>query len=84
MNGGFGSLAAIKDDFSLMSAFPESGRSDTQKTAEMKVRFRPEAAVTRAFERRSTRTTPTTLYFESQLDIHRHLRTSCHEHPNTD
>jgi len=28
-----------------MSAFPESGRSNTPKTAETKVRFRPEAEV---------------------------------------
>jgi hypothetical protein len=27
-----------------MSAFPESGRSNTPKTAETKVRFRPKAA----------------------------------------
>ena len=29
----------------LMSAFPESGRSDRQKFGEIKVRFRPGAAV---------------------------------------
>ncbi len=28
-----------------MSAFPESGRSDTPKTAEIRGRFRPEGAV---------------------------------------
>ena len=28
-----------------MSAFPESGRSDTAQTAEMKVRYRPGAAI---------------------------------------
>ena len=28
-----------------MSAFPESGRSDTSKTNEMKGRFRPEADI---------------------------------------
>jgi len=28
-----------------MSAFPESGRSDTPKSSEFKVRFRPEADV---------------------------------------
>jgi hypothetical protein len=28
-----------------MSAFPESGRSDRQKLGEIRVRFRPEAAI---------------------------------------
>ena len=45
MNVCIGSLAALLDDISLMSAFPESGRSDQQKLGEIKVRFRPQAAV---------------------------------------
>ena len=40
----FGSLADLLTNSSLMSAFPESGRSGTTKTTEIKVRFRPEAA----------------------------------------
>ena len=39
----FGSLAALFTNISLMSAFPESGRSDRQKLGEIRVRFRPEA-----------------------------------------
>ena len=34
--------------FMLMSAFPESGRSDTAKTTEMMGRFRPKGDITRA------------------------------------
>ena len=44
----FGSLAALFVNISLMSAFPESGRSITQKTAETKVRFRPQADIKKA------------------------------------
>ncbi len=44
-NGRFGSLAAPLDDVSLMSAFLQSGRSDRQKLGQIRVRFRPEAAV---------------------------------------
>ncbi len=36
----FGSLAALLDNISPMSAFPESGRSDWQKLGEIRVRFR--------------------------------------------
>ncbi len=42
---GNGSLAALQDDISLMSAFPESGRSDRQRLGEIRVRFRPEADI---------------------------------------
>jgi hypothetical protein len=35
-----------------MSAFPKSGRSDTRKTTEMKVRLRPIADITMRFNRR--------------------------------
>ncbi len=41
----FGSVAAPLVNTSLMSAFPESGRSDQQKLGEIKARFRPEAFV---------------------------------------
>ena len=41
----FGSLADVFTNSSLMSAFPESGRSDHQKLSNIKVRFRPQAAV---------------------------------------
>ncbi len=37
----FGSLADLFDDSSVMAAFPESGRSGTPKTTEIRVRFRP-------------------------------------------
>ena len=40
----FGSFAALPDNISLMSAFPETGRSDQQKLGENRVRFRPRAA----------------------------------------
>ena len=39
-----GSLADHFSNISLMSAFPVSGRSGTAKTAQIKVRFRPQAA----------------------------------------
>ena len=39
-----GSLAVVRANISLMSAFPESGRSDTPKSTRFEVRFRPEAA----------------------------------------
>ncbi len=42
---GNGSLADLWTDSSLMSAFPESGRSDHQILSEIKVRFRPEAVI---------------------------------------
>jgi len=41
----FGSLAALFTNSSLMSAFPESGRSDQQNFNKMTGRFRPEAVV---------------------------------------
>ncbi len=41
----FGSLAASLANSSLMSAFPESGRSDRQNLTEFRVRFRPQAVV---------------------------------------
>ncbi len=40
-----GSLAAPLDDISLMSAFPESGRSNDQKYVILKVRFRPKGDI---------------------------------------
>jgi len=45
LNVRFGSLADLQDDISLMSAFPESGRSDRQKLGDIRVRFRPGADV---------------------------------------
>jgi hypothetical protein len=41
----FGSAAAPFANLSVMSAFPESGRSDRQKLGEIRVRFRPRADV---------------------------------------
>jgi hypothetical protein len=41
----FGSLADLFSNSSLMSAFPNSGRSDHPKTAKIKVRFRPIAVI---------------------------------------
>ncbi len=46
----FGSLADLFSKSSLMFAFPESGRSDQQKLGEIRVRFRPEAAVIASYD----------------------------------
>ncbi len=45
LNGRFGSLEVVQANISLMSAFPESGRSETRKRMKSKVRFRLEAAI---------------------------------------
>ncbi len=49
LNVGYASLAALLFNISLMSAFPESGRSDTPKSGKTKVRFRPLADVKFAY-----------------------------------
>ena len=41
----FGSLAALLDDISLMSAFPESGRPCWPILEKFRVRFRPLAVI---------------------------------------
>jgi len=54
-----GSLADPLTNISLMSAFPESGRSDRQKLGEIRVRFRPEADLHKCAEALANHSVPT-------------------------